>query len=231
MNTVTTTKTSEKMSKADIIQQKIWKAFGKVSKSLGYDCDIYHSQHLDSPIQEANNVFEGKVAFSLDDNFGATPKDGLNLFKCWVDGRYANIFDVEAGDHIKRVKDDAIFYIANADEHHRLTAIKCNATISVQRVVYGDSGQGYGPSDTEVADTIPCFIKIGSAKGGNLGYIPANTNSEETLQTAMIYLWDARNEIHVQDAIEDDMSRRWQVKAIEKSEIGTKLVVQEYSAS
>ena len=219
------------MATADSIQKALWKAYGMVGKTLGYDSTVYRSAVLDEPISPANIVFESKVAFSLDDKFAKTPGDGLNLWSAWIDGNDGKLFDVKQGDHIRRAKDGVIYFVANLEEHHRITAIKCDHTISVQRVAYADSATGYGASDTEVADSIPCFLMLGGPKGGDLGYIPANSNLEETLQTATIYLWDGASTIQVQDAIVDDLSRRWQVRYIERSDLGTKLIVQEYTAS
>ena len=59
------------MSKADSIQNKIWKAYGKVGKLLGKDFSIYRPTSLDSPLTSDNWIATVTVAFSQDTNFSA----------------------------------------------------------------------------------------------------------------------------------------------------------------
>lgn len=213
------------MSKADKIQAKIWKAYGKAGKILGYLHDVYRSQHLTTPIQPKNHIDTKLVGFSLDYKYKKAPSESLPVWMTWIDGRLEALFNLQRGDFLVNLDTNETYYIASAETHNTIQAIKCDNTVSVSRAGYGDAGTGFAPGDTEVATSLPCAIEIGSPKGGTLGYVPAATHLDEALQTAIVWTWDPRDEIQVRDVLTDSNSRKWQVMSTEQTDIGTKLVV------
>lgn len=217
------------MYKADKIQQKIWKAFGKAGKKLGKPFELYRSAELTNPIQAKNYLDTKFSAFSLDEKFKRPPSESMPMWQTWVDGRLETHFDIQRGDFLYSPELNETYMIASAELHNTIQSIKCESTISLIRSGYSDSGSGFAPGDTEVATSIPCSIQIGSPAGGHLGYIPAGTHLDESLQTAVIYTWDPANEIAVRDAITDNNSRRWNVLATEQTDVGTKLTVRAFN--
>lgn len=217
------------MSKEAKIQEKLWKAYGKVGKVLGRDFGIYRSAELDTPIKERKWVVDLKVAFSQDWKYSQTLKTGVSLWKCWVDGRYHGLADIQQGDILYNSTSGETYFIASTQRHLDIQAIKANDRITINRSGYSDSANGFGPGDTEVAANVPCYIEELSGTGGGLGYVPGGNYGTDALPQYRLYLWDPNEEIEARDAIVDDQGRRFQVLNIDRNEIGTILYCKVYT--
>lgn len=213
------------------IQAKLYKAYGIVARVLGSDHDIYRSASVTDPINGSTWIDTKKVSFSMDDKYSNTPGQGFNEWKCFVDGRLENLFNIQQGDFIKSPETGETWMVSSAEEMLPLKAIRLKDTVTVYRSGYGNSGNGFGPGDTEVATSVPCNINDGTPSGGSLGYIPAGNYQQESRQVAVVWLHDPQLEIHERDAIVDQTGQRYQVLSNVITPIGNKMVVKAYEAS
>lgn len=213
------------------IQKKLYKAYGKVAKVLGEEFEIYRSQAVNNPLQEENFIDVRKVSFSMDEGYNRTPGQGFNVWNCYVDGRLEELFDIQQFDLLKSQSTGEIWMIASAEPLLQIKAFRMEDQISVVRSGYTDSGSGFGPGDTEVADLIPCKIDDGTPSGGSLGYVPASQYGTDAKPVAVIWVSDARREIQIRDAVTDQNGQRYQVLNNESTPIGNKLIVKAYEAA
>ena len=218
------------MSKAYSIQKTLWKGYGIVAKVLGDDkYDIYRSEELTDPLSEEKWIERKVASFSKDRSYSKTASMGVSKWLCWVDGRLSGTFDIQQGDFLYEPINGVTYFIASFEDHVDLVAIRCNATITVNRSGYSDSGSGFGPGDTEVATSVPCYIEETSSGGGTLGYIPAASHGEDALPAYKVHLWDPAGELQIRDAIVDDNGRRFQVLTVDGHDLGTTLICKAYS--
>lgn len=218
------------MSKSYSIQKKLWKGYGKVARILGdTQYDIYRSDVLTDPLSSEKWIDRKVAAFSKDRKYGSTPTNGLSKWLCWVDGRLSGNFDLQQGDFLYDPLNGGTYFIAGFQDHHDIVAIRCNATISVNRHSYSNSGSGFAPGDTEVAASIPCYIEEMSSGGGAFGYIPAASSATDAVAAYKVYLWDPVGEIELRDAIVDSDGRRFQVLTVDTSDLGTTLICKAYN--
>jgi len=219
------------MSKADTYQKKIWKGFGKAAKALGRDFDIYRSEVLTNPIQDVNWIDRKKAAFALDNKYGSAHTFGTSMWRCFVDGRLNDLYDIQQGDYLYDKLTGETFYIATAQQHLPIMAVKASSTISIYRAGYNDFSDGGAPTDTEVAVSIPCWIEEPSSAGGDLGYMPAASyGAKDSIRVHKIFLWDPVGTIQLRDAIVDQDNRRSQVVNIDTGDAGTVLTTLAYDA-
>lgn len=217
------------MSKADSIQKKIWKAYGKVANTFGkHSYEVYRSELLTDPITDNNVIDSALVAFSKDDKFKKAEDSNVSMWICWIDGNLENLFDIQAGDFLYSEEAGETYYIVSAGSHVNIQAIKTNATVSIQRSGYSDGGNGFAPGDNEVAVAVPCYIRAQSSTTGTLGYIPASSYATDGVANYEVYIWDPSEEISIKDVIIDHLGNRSQVLTVTHSDIGTKLVTRVY---
>ena len=74
------------MSKADSIQRKLWKSYGKVGKTLGYDFELYRADTLVDPINDQYYIDTKKASFSQDYEYRKQRDEGVSIWNCWIDG-------------------------------------------------------------------------------------------------------------------------------------------------
>lgn len=210
------------------LQQKIYKAYGKVASVLGEDFDVYRAQYVTNPIQEANWLDTRKVSFSLNDKYTTTPSAGLNQWNCYMDGRLETLFDIQQGDLLKNHETGEVWMIASAEVMLPIKAIRLPNTFSVNRVSYEG---GSGPADSAVFTDVPCYVEPVSSSEMSAGFIPANNYGSDSVPSAIIWCVDKRNEIEVRDALVLNDGQRFQVLSALSTEFGKKLVVKAYDAS
>lgn len=213
------------------IQRKLYKAYGKVANVLGEDFELFRTHELTDPLNPANFIDTKKASFSLNDKYTTTPKEGVNEWTCYTDGRLEALFDIQQGDFLRSVETQEKWMVTTAEVMLPIKAIKLPDTISVQRAGYGNSGSGFGPGDTEVATNIPCLIDDGNPTNGSLGYIPALNYQQEGRRVAIIWLNDANMEIEERDIVIDQNGKRLHVMSNERTPWGNKLIVQANEAS
>lgn len=214
------------MSKADNIQQKLWKAYGKVGKVLGYPCEIYRTDHVSTPIQSKNYLDTKNVAFSLSEKFTKTPGSGIERWMSWVDGRLENLFDIRPGDFFVNIDTNETYFIGNAEKHSYIISVRTNNIVSIFNTVYQNTSQGFGGSDNEIAYNVPVHIVVNSFNGNDLGYIPGPSYARDTILTGEIYLIDPARTVQVGMNVRDQQNNLWDILSIDETSLGTKLQVQ-----
>jgi len=216
------------MSKATTLQKQLWKAYGKVAKTLGaHEYEVYRSAVLDQPIQDANVIDTRLVSFSKDTKYNKPDTSGKSSWMCWIDGRFEGLFDVQKGDYLYSESSGDTYYIASASDHMYIQAVKANDTITITRTGYGDSGSGFSSNAvTTVGSSIPCDI-LQPSSGGGSGYIPAATSSTDALPKYEIYVADTYNEVQIRDLVTDQNGAESQVLAIYSDDLGSKLITQQ----
>lgn len=219
------------MSKADNIQNKLWKAYGKVAKSLGRPFDVYRSDVLTTPLDDANYLDNKLVSFSKDNKYSSANDQNLSLWLCWIDGRLTDLFDIQQGDILHNAETSETYIIVSAQKHLPIRALRSPNTVSIARSGYSNSSNGFGPSDTEIATNVPCNIKLPSSGGGAGGYIPASNVAQSAVPNFEIHLWDPANVIQIGDAVIDEQGNRSQVLAVTITDMGTKLTTTAFEAA
>lgn len=217
------------MSKADAIQKKLWKAYGKVALSLGRQFDVYRSDSLNDPIDISSFLMSKMAAFSLDSSFGSAHGEGVSNWQCWVDGRLDQLFDVAAGDILHNPVEDETYIIVSTQPLLPIRAIKAQNRITVYRAGYTTTVNGFGPGDVVVVSNVPCQVLIPSSASGALGYIPAGSFADVGLPNYEIHLYDPLNTIKIKDSIVDENGNRSQVIAVYHSDGGTKISTKAYA--
>lgn len=217
------------MSKADSINKKIRKAYGKVGNILGYPFEIYRPSSLQRQITDSTYIDQKKAAFAIDDKFSkAFTIDRVPVYTVYVDAMLENKFDLQQGDVFYSQETEETYITCNVENIKAIQAFKCNSLVSIHGTQYGDSGFGYSGSDTDVATNVPCYIDIKGFSGGNLGYIPASSYGSDPYDTATIYCWDPQGELSRSSIIEESNGRRWTVlSAVRTTAMATILEVEE----
>lgn len=218
------------MSKADSIQRKLWKSYGKVAKTLGSDFEVYRSSTFVNPITDQHYIDTKSASFSQDYEYKKQRDEGVSIWNCWIDGRLEGLFDIQQGDHLFNQETGDTYYIASALPHLDIIAIKTNNTISINRSGYADGVDGFGVTDIPVGVDIPVLIY--QPKGAQTsGYDPARSEMFSTLPAYDMYLFDPLKEIKVGDAITDHGGQRTQVTAVYITDNGTHLSTIAYDES
>jgi hypothetical protein len=214
------------MSKADSIQAKLWKAYGKVGKVLGYPHELYRTDHLSVPIQSKNFIDTKNVAFSLNDKFSQTPGSGVDRWKTWVDGRLESHFDIQPGDFLVNIETHETYFVGNSEKHSYIISVRANTFLSVYNTVYETLSTGFGGSDNEIAYNVPAHLLVSSFAGNDLNYIPGPTYNKDTVLTGEIYIIDPARTVQVGMNVRDSNNILWDILSIDESSLGIKLQVQ-----
>lgn len=218
------------MSKADSIQRKLWKSYGKVGKTLGFDFEVYRAPTLVNPISDEYYIDTKKTSFSQDYEYRKQRDEGVSIWNCWIDGRLEGLFDIQQGDHLYSQETGDTYYIASSLPHLDIVAIKTNSNITINRSSYADSVSGFGVVDLVIGANIPALIY--QPKGAQTsGYNPVQSEMFSTLPSYDMYLFDPLKEIKVGDAITDTSGQRTQVTAVYVTENGTHLSTTAYDES
>ena len=211
------------MSKAQSIQNKIWKAYGKVGKTLGKPFSIYRAPTTNYPIIPENWIDTKNVAFSQDTKFARPLDDGTPLWMCWIDGRLNNLFDVQAGDYISDDLTGETYVIVSAQPHTFIRALSTPNKISVYgNETYTDGVDGLAQTKPLVSMELPCNIRQPSSSTSN-GYVPVQTLGFESVPQYEIHVWDPNNEIKIGYQIVDEHGNESLVVSVFKGEAGTRL--------
>lgn len=218
------------MSKADSIQRKLWKSYGKVGKTLGYDFELYRADTLVDPINDQYYIDTKKVSYSQDYEYRKQRDEGVSIWNCWIDGRLEGLFDIQQGDHLFNYETGELYYISSSLPHLDLIAIKTNSKVSIVRSGYADGANGFGVTDISIGIDIPALIY--QPKGANTsGYNPAQSEMFSVLPSYEMYLHDPLREIKIGDAITDSSGQRTQVTAVYITDNGTHLSTTAYDES
>lgn len=217
------------MSKADSINKKIRKAYGKVGKILGYDFEIFRPVDLNTQITNSAYIDTKPAAFSVDTKFSRSiAADKLPVYTAYVDGLLDSLFDLQQGDILYREETGETYITTHVETHKAIQAFLCNDKVSVYATAYSNPGTGFAGSDTEVATNVPCYIDVRGPSGGDLGYIPAASYGSDTYDRATVYCWDPQGELSRSNILVDSKGRRWTVlSAVDSTLIGTVLQVEE----
>lgn len=218
------------MSKADSIQRKLWKAYGKVAKTLGTEYEVYRAATLVNPLIDQYYIDTKPATFSQDYEYRKQRDEGVSIWNCWIDGRLEGLFDIQQGDHLLSHLTGDTYYIASAVPHLDIIAIKTNNVISINRSGYAEGDDGFGVVDVPIGVDIPTLVY--QPKGAQTSsYDPARSEMFSTLPAYDMYLFDPLNEIEVGDAITDKKGQRTQVTAVYVTDNGTHLSTIAYDES
>lgn len=208
------------------IQKKLWKGYGKVAKKLGKDYDVYRTTDFSaSAIQNNNWITTSKASFALNDSFSNAHQFGVPIFQVYIDGNLDAIFDLKAGDILRHDNDNETYYIAALQDHLPIKAILAPNRIDVQRASYGDTGNGFGPSDSEVLKGIPCNIQS-AGTGTGMSYVAAPSTVSEGIQKYNIFCHATQGTINPRDIVVDENGNRSEVKVAFFTDMGYKLVTE-----
>lgn len=209
------------------IQKKLYKGYGKVANKLGEEYEIFRSLATSDPLTDDSYIDTKKVAFSQDNGFSKPHRTGVSIWTCWIDGRLDDLFDIQQGDYLKALDSGAIYLIASAQLHLPVEAIKMLSTLSVTNGNgYSDTGTGFGPTETDVVTDVPCYIEQTGSGAESAGYVP-NGDLAGVEASWTIYLHDPESLIKNGFIVTDSEGNRGQVKRVYKSDIGTRLIVEE----
>lgn len=211
-------------NKADAIQRKLYKAYGKVGKTLGYAYDVYRAEELTNPIDPSTWIDRQNVSFSQDNKYNKAHDKGLSIWLCWVDGRLNKNTEIQQGDMLYDVLTESTYFIASAQAHLPIRAIKANSRITVSRVgSYGDTGDGYGVVEQEIGTDIPASILQPNSGGYNGQYIPAANPNGDSIPNYVINVWDPTDLIQINDIIVAQDGTRSEVHSKYITDVGTEL--------
>lgn len=219
------------MSKADSIQNKLDKAYGRVANTLGREFEIYRPVDISNPLQASNWIFTQNVSFSKDEKYSTTAKSGMSIWNAWLDGRLDNLFNLKNGDVLHSSLNNETYIVVGMEPHLTHQAIKANDRITIERSGsdgYGNAdGTGFAPGNVSagsiIATDVPCQILQPSSYGTS-GYIPTLTNSEDAIPNFEIYMFDTSNEVAIRDKLTDQNGNISEVQAKFDTDIGTKLI-------
>lgn len=209
------------------IQKKLYKGYGKVANKLGEEYEVFRSLATSNPLTENSYIDTTKVAFSQDNGFSKPHRNGVSIWTCWIDGRLDDLSDIQQGDYLKSSETGDIYLIASAQLHLPVEAIKMLSTISVTNgSSYADSGDGFGPTETVVVTAVPCYIEQTGSGSESAGYVPSGSLSGVEASWT-INLHDPESLIKNGFIVTDSEGNRGQVKRVYKSDLGTRLIVEE----
>lgn len=143
----------------EIIQSKLWKAYGKIGSKLGYRSTIYHPTSLNDPLNSQYKV--GIYDVYLE-------SDGDRKFKAYFDCA-KNKRVISVGDYF--TCNTGTYLIGQIDPIGDITVYHCNARIGVERVASDRSV-------STIASQVPAHM-TSPASGGNGILVPARNYSTE----------------------------------------------------
>lgn len=219
------------MSKADKLQSKLNKAYGIVASTLGREFSVYRSSTIDTPIQTENFIDNQLATFSKDKKYSSSAKSGLSIWETWIDGNFNNLFDIQNGDILHNDLNNETYIMVAIEPHLTHRSIKADSRITITRAGstgYGNNDStGFAPgnvsTDTTIGSNVPCQI-LETSSYGSSAYIPVASNSELDIPIYTIHLHDGSKEIQTRDLIIDENGNKSEVKQIEYSDIGVKLI-------
>lgn len=217
------------MSKADSINKKIRKAYGKVGNTLGYPFEIYRPWNLENQISTQSFIDVKNAAFAIDNKFmRSIAADKLPVYTAYVDGLLEELFDLQQGDILYREETGETYITTQVETHKAIQAFACNNRLTVYTTAYSDPGTGFAGGDSQVATSLPCYIDIRGPSGGDLGYIPGASYGSDAYDRATIYCWDPEGTLSRSHMFDDRQGRRWNViSAVDVTPIGTVIQVEE----
>lgn len=150
---------------ASSIQQKLYKAYGKVSKALGYPYRVYRPINNLSPLHDENWVADVSASFTMNDGYTSSPTTNMPTWTVYVNGR-----DLMVGDFLYSEDTQRTFYINSMAPHLPITAVEMPNRITLYEIGYGNNGFGYQPGRGPiVAKDIPAWIDYTSSVESGFG--------------------------------------------------------------
>lgn len=202
--------------KAKAIQNKLWKAYGKVGKILGLEADIFRLDGaLDNPLQDRYWHDTQEVAISADDSFNSTLSDEV---KIWVNGKYDRENNIAVGDFVRINETSSIYVIVDADLNLPLMAYSLDDTVTVERSVKTATATDYDDVTTVVVENYP--VKIGRAGGATGGFVPAASKAAEGIQSGQVFAWAPEGSFQRGDVLIDQFGVRLKVMTTQWSSGG-----------
>lgn len=187
---------------ATSIQRKLFKAYGKVAKKIGFPADVFRvAQSYNKPLSDVNWIDQTAFSVSQNDKFNAPV--GSNLWLAWIDGTLSNQFDLQVGDIIQHPHNGQVFYIIDMHSNHPIRALECNSTISISSLEgYTDNGSGWGASQlTPTGADVPAWVSVTGSQSIDGGFVPGRTALSQGNDVYTIQLWMPEGSIRPNDVI------------------------------
>ncbi len=186
---------------AKSIQRKLNKAYGKVAKKLGFDCDIYRiSQNYDTPISDANWLYNTKGSFSQNSSYNAPV--GSNTWIAWIDGTLDNKFDLKEGDIVVDRETGLIYYMIDMHPLHPFRALQANNFVTIESNVEYDTHNGeWGQGTTTILKNIPAWVGNSASRAIDNGFVPGRSIIPSSSAVYDIQLWMPEGMIRPNDII------------------------------
>lgn len=187
---------------ADSIQRKLFKAYGKVAKKVGYPADVYRvSQSYNRPLDDQNWIERTHFSVSQNDKFNAPV--GSNTWLAWIDATLSNQFDLQVGDLVHYPHNGQTFYIIDMHAIHPIRALECNTTVSISGIdMYTDVGEGWGLNELDTAGIdVPAWVTVSGSQTIDGGFVPARTALSQGNEIYTIQLWMPEGTIRTNDLI------------------------------
>lgn len=202
--------------KAKAIQNKLWKAYGKVGKILGLEADIFRlDETLDNPLQDVYWKDTQEVAISADDSFGSTLGDEV---KIWINGKYDKENNIQVGDFVRINEYSSIYVITEDDLNLPLMAYSLDDTVTIERAVKTATATDYDDVVTTIVENFP--VKISRGGGATGGFVPAASKAAEGLQAGQVVAWAPVDSIKRGDVLVDQFGVRLKVMTTQWSSGG-----------
>lgn len=197
------------------VNGKMQKAFQRIGRKLGFKFKVYRSVDFLTPIQAKNFIGEQYLAFSVDTSFQAPVGSSYKQFNLFIDTTTANLGDIFVSE-----EQNKRFVLVNKDPIVTPQAIETPHTITISRPGYSTVGS-FEPGLTEIAKDIPASIfEVGSAGAPNP--VSEVKDASANHQYA-IWVFLPKNNLKIDDIIEDQDGNKSRIISIEFSTVGYKL--------
>jgi phosphoribosyl-ATP pyrophosphohydrolase len=197
------------------VNGKMQKAFQRIGRKLGYKFKVYRSVDFLTPIQAKNFIGEQYVSFSLDPSFKTPVGSSYKQFNLFLDTN-----NMQLGDIFVSEEQNKKFVLVNKDSIVTPQAIETPHTITISRPGYSTVGS-FESGLNEIAKDIPASIfEVGSA---GLSAPVSEVKESSANHQYSIWVFLPKNNLKIDDIIEDQDGNKSRITSIEYSSVGYKL--------
>ncbi len=219
------------MTNVTLIQQKIYKGYGKAASKLGLTYQQYRPTTAITPINDDDLIGDIQASMTTNFNYMQFNKYGQ---ACWiglVDGRLTQVGDYLVGTSLT---DDDSFFVGSMDSLMPIMMVSCNRTITIVRpyinsAIDADASeyQGFNPdTDVVLAQTVPVSILEGRKGPHN----PVGLSSDTFMSMYKLLMPNLGLDLQTTDKITDDRGTQYVISSVERTAYGYRLSLHQKGA-
>lgn len=207
-----------------LLQERIYRGYGKAAQHIGLPCVHYRPQLALSPATGQGSRLPRTIEASFnakDMAYGKASDYGKAVWYCLADGNR-----LKPSDYLAR-PDGNIFYIAGMQPLLPILAIECNRVVSVLRPMTQRAvgAQPYGgdtvATETALVDQFPASVLVATKSDRSLVNLPGDVRNPAW--TVLLPILPGGVALRSEDIVTDDQSRRYVISSAELTDLGWRI--------